>query len=67
MVPLGEASFKWRGSTSLHFAFTKRGIESDGRLYSLESIKEAIKEGTGYTPGIDCNVDKSVERDEEES
>ncbi|KAK1260719.1 Ribonuclease 1 [Acorus gramineus] len=35
------------------------GIEPDGGFYGLKSIKEAIKEGTGYTPGIECNVDES--------
>jgi len=35
------------------------GIEPDGGYYSLSSIKEAIKEGTGYTPFIECNVDES--------
>lgn len=32
---------------------------ADGKYYSLESIKDAIKEATGYTPYIDCNVDAS--------
>jgi ribonuclease T2 len=35
------------------------GIEPNGELYSLESIKDAIKEGVGYTPFIECNVDQS--------
>lgn len=29
----------------------------DGIYYSLGNIKEAIKESTGYTPFIECNVD----------
>lgn len=33
------------------------GIEADDGFYSLESIKEAIKEGVGFTPGIECNKD----------
>ncbi|XP_074325832.1 extracellular ribonuclease LE-like isoform X1 [Apium graveolens] len=32
------------------------GIYPDGEFYSLESIKGAIKQGTGYTPHIECNV-----------
>ncbi|KAK1376470.1 Ribonuclease T(2) [Heracleum sosnowskyi] len=32
------------------------GINPDGEFYSLESIKRAIKQGTGYTPSIGCNV-----------
>lgn len=35
------------------------GIVPDDGMYSLESIKEAIKEGAGYTPGIECNKDSA--------
>ncbi|KAK1313486.1 Ribonuclease 1 [Acorus calamus] len=35
------------------------GIEPDDGLYSLSSVKEAIRAGTGYAPGIECNVDES--------
>ncbi|KAH7683990.1 Ribonuclease T2-like protein [Dioscorea alata] len=35
------------------------GIEPDGGFYSLTSIKNAIREATGFTPGIECNVDES--------
>ena len=35
------------------------GIEPDDGFYSLDSIKEAIKEGTGFTPGIECNRDSA--------
>lgn len=31
-------------------------IYPDGKFYSLESIKRAIEQGTGYTPSIGCNV-----------
>ncbi|XP_043699571.1 extracellular ribonuclease LE-like [Telopea speciosissima] len=35
------------------------GIQPDGGFYSLESIKGAIRDGSGYSPGIECNVDDS--------
>ncbi|XP_044490657.1 ribonuclease 1-like isoform X2 [Mangifera indica] len=35
------------------------GIEPNGESYSLESIKDAIKEESGYTPRIECNTDES--------
>ncbi|CAK9136342.1 unnamed protein product [Ilex paraguariensis] len=35
------------------------GINPDGGLYSLSSIKGAIKNSIGYTPWIECNVDAS--------
>lgn len=33
------------------------GIKPDDGFYELESIIAAIKEATGFTPGIECNVD----------
>ncbi|MQL79548.1 hypothetical protein Taro_011993 [Colocasia esculenta] len=35
------------------------GIEPDGGYYSLSSISGAIKAATGFTPGIECNVDEA--------
>lgn len=35
------------------------GIRPNGQSYSLESIKNAIKGGSGFTPYIECNVDGS--------
>ncbi|XP_074328992.1 extracellular ribonuclease LE-like [Apium graveolens] len=35
------------------------GIHPDGGSYSLQSIKSAIEQGTGFTPFIECNVDSS--------
>ncbi|XP_010258336.1 PREDICTED: intracellular ribonuclease LX-like [Nelumbo nucifera] len=35
------------------------GIQPNGGFYSLDSIKDALTQGIGYTPGIECNVDKS--------
>ncbi|XP_010937157.1 extracellular ribonuclease LE [Elaeis guineensis] len=35
------------------------GIEPDGGFYSVDSITGAIRDATGFTPGIECNVDES--------
>ncbi|OVA08995.1 Ribonuclease T2-like [Macleaya cordata] len=35
------------------------GIKPNGRIYSLHSITEAIREATGFSPGIQCNMDGS--------
>ena len=35
------------------------GIEPNDEFYSLESIRKAIKEGTGFTAGIECNKDSA--------
>ncbi|XP_059645262.1 ribonuclease 1-like [Cornus florida] len=38
---------------------TNAGINPNGEFYSLESIKDAIKGATGYSPWIECNIDES--------
>ncbi|OIW02132.1 hypothetical protein TanjilG_06727 [Lupinus angustifolius] len=45
--------------TNLLKALTSAGIKPDGESYTLSAIKEAIKKGVGFTPYIECNVDKS--------
>ncbi|KAJ9554305.1 hypothetical protein OSB04_018350 [Centaurea solstitialis] len=35
------------------------GIQPDGQMYSLDSIRSAIKGASGYTPWIQCNNDPS--------
>jgi Ribonuclease T2 family len=35
------------------------GIEPDDCFYIVESIKLAIKESIGFTPGLECNRDES--------
>ncbi|KAJ6768318.1 F7A19.32 PROTEIN [Salix koriyanagi] len=37
----------------------QHGIQPDDEFYDLGSIKEAIKDATGFTPGIECNIDPS--------
>ncbi|KAK6922015.1 Ribonuclease T2-like [Dillenia turbinata] len=38
-------------------ALTSAGINPDDEKYSLEHIKDAIKESVGYEPWIECNKD----------
>ncbi|XP_010527909.1 PREDICTED: ribonuclease 1 [Tarenaya hassleriana] len=45
--------------TNILQALKTAGINPDGGSYSLESIKDAIKEGTGFDPWIECNTDES--------
>lgn len=33
------------------------GIEPNGKFYRFDSIIEAIKGATGFTPVVECNVD----------
>ncbi|KAL5722821.1 ribonuclease T2 [Ranunculus cassubicifolius] len=40
-------------------ALKNASIQPDGKLYSLTSISQAIAQATGFTPGIECNVDES--------
>ncbi|KAK1283463.1 hypothetical protein QJS10_CPB21g00635 [Acorus calamus] len=54
-----ETALKLKDQLNLLQVLKSSGIEPDGGFYSLKSIKAAIKEGTGYTPGIECNVDES--------
>lgn len=35
------------------------GIKPDGGFYSVDGITGAIRDATGFTPGIECNVDES--------
>ncbi|PON58311.1 Ribonuclease T2-like [Parasponia andersonii] len=35
------------------------GIQPNGEFYSLANIREAIQNGVGYSPWIECNVDTS--------
>ncbi|XP_041010771.1 ribonuclease 1-like [Juglans microcarpa x Juglans regia] len=45
--------------SSLLQSLNRAGIEADGKSYSLQNLKEAIKEAIGYTPWIGCNADAS--------
>ncbi|PQM42593.1 ribonuclease 3-like [Prunus yedoensis var. nudiflora] len=54
-----EAALKLKQKVNLLQILKTAGIVPDDGMYSLESIKEAIKEGAGYTPGIECNKDSA--------
>ncbi|XP_042423008.1 extracellular ribonuclease LE-like [Zingiber officinale] len=54
-----EASLQLKKQTNLLQILEDAGIHPDGELYSLNSIRSAISDGIGYTPGIECNVDES--------
>ncbi|KAE9595620.1 hypothetical protein Lal_00030859 [Lupinus albus] len=52
-----ETALKLKQQANLLKALQSAGINPDGGSYSLESIKGAIKDGIGFTPYIQCNVD----------
>ncbi|KAJ0037656.1 ribonuclease 3-like [Pistacia vera] len=54
-----EAALKLKDKVNLLQILKDAGIKPDDRFYDLDKIKDAIEEATGFTPGIDCNVDSS--------
>ncbi|XP_054822985.1 ribonuclease 1-like [Prosopis cineraria] len=54
-----EASLTLKKRSNLLQALNSAGIEANGGSYSLSSVREAIKEGIGYAPFIECNEDSS--------
>lgn len=54
-----QTALDLKNQVNLLQALTSAGIEPNGDSYSLASIKDAIKEGVGYTPFVECNVDTS--------
>ncbi|KAL5722818.1 ribonuclease T2 [Ranunculus cassubicifolius] len=52
-----ETALNLKKKVNLLGALKKAGIQPDGKFYSLKSISQAIREETGFTPGIECNVD----------
>ncbi|KAJ6322392.1 hypothetical protein OIU77_012278 [Salix suchowensis] len=54
-----EAALKLKEKANLLQALRNAGIQPDDEFYDLGSIKEAIKDATGFTPGIECNIDPS--------
>ncbi|CAN8253628.1 unnamed protein product [Cochlearia groenlandica] len=54
-----QTALNLKNQTNLLGALTNAGIKPDGGFYSLENIKESIKESTGLTPWIECNKDES--------
>ncbi|GAA0174692.1 endoribonuclease [Lithospermum erythrorhizon] len=55
-----ETALDLKKKANLLQALKNAGIHpKNGEFHSLESIKEAIKEGVGHTPYIECNTDSS--------
>ncbi|KAF2553560.1 hypothetical protein F2Q68_00036164 [Brassica cretica] len=54
-----QTALNLKQKTDLLGALTKAGINPDGKSYSIESIRDSIKESTGFTPWIQCNTDES--------
>ncbi|RZC52652.1 hypothetical protein C5167_021078 [Papaver somniferum] len=54
-----QAALKLKQQTNLLNVLQNAGINPDGKFYSLTSITKAIRDSTGFTPGLECNVDES--------
>uniref|UniRef100_A0A7N0UJB8 Uncharacterized protein n=1 Tax=Kalanchoe fedtschenkoi TaxID=63787 RepID=A0A7N0UJB8_KALFE len=54
-----EAALALKTKSSLLQALTSAGIKPNDESYSLGDIKDAIKQGAGFEPFIECNVDSS--------
>ncbi|KAH7515953.1 hypothetical protein FEM48_Zijuj10G0083000 [Ziziphus jujuba var. spinosa] len=54
-----QSALKLKEKVNLLQILKKAEIEPDDGFYSLKSLVEAIKEATGYEPGIDCNRDSA--------
>ncbi|KAF8021468.1 hypothetical protein BT93_G1800 [Corymbia citriodora subsp. variegata] len=52
-----EAALKLKQKVNLLQFLENAGIKPNNEFYSVESVKEAIKEGTRFEPGLECNVD----------
>ncbi|WOK96832.1 extracellular ribonuclease LE-like [Canna indica] len=54
-----EAALNLKKRYNLLQILQNAGIRPNGGFYSTQSITSAIRNGIGYTPGIECNVDAS--------
>ncbi|XP_050235975.1 ribonuclease 3-like [Mercurialis annua] len=54
-----QSALNLKAKLNLLQILNNAGIKANDGFYELSSIEEAIKEATGYTPGIECNVDGS--------
>ncbi|XP_058096466.1 extracellular ribonuclease LE-like [Magnolia sinica] len=54
-----QAALTLKKQVNLLQILENAGIQPNGGFYSLSSISTAIREATGYTPGIECNVDEN--------
>ncbi|CAH8391547.1 unnamed protein product [Eruca vesicaria subsp. sativa] len=55
-----EKTLKLRDRVNLLQILTNSGIKPDDGFYDLQSIKDAIKQEIGFTPGIECNKDPEL-------
>ncbi|KAL5981184.1 hypothetical protein ACLOJK_029105 [Asimina triloba] len=53
-----EAALNLKKQVNLLQILRDAGIEADGGFYSPSSITEAIREATGFMPGLQCNFDE---------
>ncbi|KAG0480391.1 hypothetical protein HPP92_011249 [Vanilla planifolia] len=53
-----QAALNLKNKINLLQILKDRGIEPDGGNYEVSDIKDAIKDATGFTPWIQCNVDE---------
>ncbi|KAF8378451.1 hypothetical protein HHK36_029791 [Tetracentron sinense] len=54
-----KATLDLKNKVNLLQILKSSGIIPNGRFYSFNGITKAIKGATGYTPGIECNVDEA--------
>lgn len=52
-----QTALKLKDMSNLLQILNNAGIKADGGFYRLDRIRDAIEEGTGFTPGIECNLD----------
>ncbi|GMH01724.1 hypothetical protein Nepgr_003563 [Nepenthes gracilis] len=53
-----QAALNLKEKTNLLQTLRDAGIEPNDEFYNLEDVKQAIQEGTGYEPWIECNQDE---------
>ncbi|XP_021746760.1 ribonuclease 1-like [Chenopodium quinoa] len=54
-----QTALDLKNQANLLQSLTSAGIEPNGNSYTLESIKDAIKQSVGFTPFVECNDDTS--------
>ncbi|KAL3731682.1 hypothetical protein ACJRO7_028546 [Eucalyptus globulus] len=54
-----EAALKLKEKVNLLQNLKNAGIKPNNEFYSIDSVKEAIKEAIGFEPGLECNKDSS--------
>ncbi|KAG8087266.1 hypothetical protein GUJ93_ZPchr0010g9864 [Zizania palustris] len=54
-----QAALRLRAQLRVLDALRDAGVQPDGGYYSLAQVKDAIQQGTGFEPFVDCNRDES--------